>query len=304
MSTTAPTTPEPAAPTAAPAHGRPAVDRRRAADLALAGAIGALCGLYLDVEIVRVDAVWLRDAGAGLWIGGASGYCLNAAAAARDGAWARAARDAARGAIAGALGGAIGLLAGEALLGLLQGGLLGRASSWATLGLGIGAGLGLAGRSRQRLAFGVAGGGLGGLVGGFLFEAIRRRLGDRYDLGQGLGIVLLGAGLGLGLALVEQALRRAWVRVVRGRQEGRDYTLDRPISTLGLDERADVGLFGDATVARRHAEIVVEGRDYVLVNRDPLGRTAVNGQPVGARRVLVDGDAIDLGQTSLRFHRR
>lgn len=285
-------------------RGWRALDRRRAVDLALAGAIGALCGLYLDVETVRLDGVWARDACAGLWIGGAAGYALNAAAAARDGAWLRAARDAGRGAVAGAVGGAIGLPVGEVILGLLRGGLIGRAASWCVLGLGIGAGLGLAARSRQRVAFGVLGGAIGGLGGGFLFEAIRLRLGDRYDVGQGLGIVLLGGGLGLGLAAVEQAFRRAWVRVVRGRQEGRDYTLSGPRSALGLDERAEVGLFGDATVARRHAEIVVEGRDYVLVNLDPSYRTVVNGRPVLGRQVLADGDAIDLGQTSLRFRRR
>ena len=280
------------------------VDLRRAADLALAGAIGALFGLYLDVELVRVDGVWARDAWAGLAIGASSGYCLNAAAAARDGAWLRAAREAARGMIAGGLGGAIGLVVGEAVLGLLQGGLVGRAASWGILGCGIGAGLGLAARSRQRLAFGVIGGAIGGLGGGFLFEAIRLRLGERYDLGQGVGIVLLGGGLGLALALVEQGLRRAWVRVLGGRQEGREYSLTGTRSALGLDEQAEVGLFGDPTVARRHAEIVVEGRDYVLVDLDPRRRTTINGTAVVDRRVLRDGDTILLGQTPLRFRRR
>lgn len=280
------------------------IDARHAADCALAGAIGALIGLYLDVELVRADSVWLRDAGAGLWIGGASGYCLSGVAAARDGAWRRAARDAGRGAIAGALGGAIGLVVGEVVIGLIRGGLLGRAASWGILGCGIGSGLGLAGRSRQGFAFGIVGGSIGGTLGGLAFEVLRVRLGNRYDWGQGVGIVLLGAGLGLALALAEQALRRAWVRVVHGRQEGRDYTLTRSRSALGLDERAEVGLFGDPTVARRHAEIIVAGRDYVLVNLDPRNGTVVNGQAVLTRHVLRDGDMINLGQTSLRFRRR
>ena len=292
------------APTAPISGNTSSIDWQRAADLALAGAIGALFGLYLDVELVRAEAVWVRDAGAGLLIGGASGYCLNAAAAARDGAWLRAARDAGQGAIAGAIGGSVGLVVGEFVLGLFQGGLIGRSVSWGILGCGIGLGLGLAARSRQRLAFGVIGGSLGGLLGGFAFEALRLRMGDRYDLGQGVGIVLLGAGLGLALALVEQTLRRAWVRVVRGRQEGRDYSLTKARSALGLDEKAEVGLFGDPTVARQHAEIVVEGRDYVLVNLDTRNRTSVNGVKVATRQTLRDGDAIDLGQTSLRFRRR
>ena len=43
-----------------------------------------------------------------------------------------------------------------------------------------------------------------------------RRWAIGYDLGQGLGIAILGGGLGLFLALVEQALRRAWVQVLAG----------------------------------------------------------------------------------------
>ncbi len=291
-------------PVGEPARLPGSIDLQRAIDLSLAGAIGALIGLYLDVELVRAESVWVRDAGAGLWIGGASGYCLAAAAAARDGAWLRAARAAGRGAIAGALGGAIGLVVGEVVIGFFQGGLIGRAVSWGILGCGIGLGLGVVSRSRQGLIFGILGGSIGGTLGGFSFEAMRLGMGNRYDWGQGVGIVLLGSGLGLALSLVEQTLRRAWVRVVRGRQEGRDYTLTRPRSALGLDEKAEVGLFGDPTVARQHAEILVDGRDYVLVNLDPRNRTLVNGQAVATRQILRDGDAIDLGQTALRFRRR
>ena len=276
----------------------------QAYDLALAGAIGALCGLYLYVELVHAEAVWLRDALAGLAIGGTIGFFLNASGPSRDGAWLKMARDATWGALAGAVGGAAGLVAGEVVLGTFQGGLIGRAVSWAILGLGIGASQGLATRSRQRLAYGLIGGTLGGFLGGFLFEAMRTRMGDRYDLGQGIGIVMLGAGLGLSLALVEQVLRRAWVQVLRGRQEGRSYLLGSKVSALGLDERAEVGLFGDPTVSRRHAEIVVDGRDFVLQSLAPAGRTRVNGEVVATPRTLLDGDRIELGQTLLLFRRR
>ena len=53
-------------------------------------------------------------------------------------------------------------------------------------------------------------------------------LGNRYEMSQALGIVILGGGLGLFLALVEQALRRAWVQVQSGRQEGRDLPAGPP----------------------------------------------------------------------------
>lgn len=291
----------------APAVGTPrrgAVDARQAFDLALAGAVGALFGLYLYVELVHARSVYVRDALAGVAIGGTIGFFLNASGPFRDGAWLKLARAATWGALAGAAGGAAGLVLGEVVIGWFRGGLIGRSVSWAVLGLGIGLSQGLADRSRARLTYGLIGGGLGGAVGGYFFEALRLGLGNRYDLSQGLGIVILGAGLGVFLALVEQALRRSWVVVISGRQEGRAYLLSRPVSKLGLDERAEVGLFGDALIGRRHAEIERTGRGYVLRSVDPGRRTRVNGKPVTAEQALADGDRIELGQTVLVFRHR
>ena len=124
---------------------------RHAYDLALVGGLGALFGLYLYVELVKAESVYVRDALAGLLIGGSLGVFLNAYSPFRDGAWLKLAATVAWGAPAAALGGAIGLVAGEVVIGLLRGGLLGRALSWAVLGLGIGLGQGLADRSRRPL---------------------------------------------------------------------------------------------------------------------------------------------------------
>ena len=68
----------------------------------------------------------------------------------------------------------------------------------------------------------------------------------------------------------------------------------------------DVGLFGDATVARLHAEIeALPGGGFALRNHAPAGRTRVNGQAVAAEpRPLRDGDRINLGQTTLVFWSR
>lgn len=295
-------------------RARLAANLRQAYDLALAGALGAVLGLYLYTELAHTppdlaqsDALWwARNALAGLTIGGALGYTLNAIGPWRDRALVKLAHASAWGALAGAAGGAVGLLLGEYVLGGLKGGLLGRSLSWAVLGLGIGLSQGIAERSRQRLLFGLLGGGLGGLVGGLLFESFREGFRDAYDpsTAQGLGIVILGAGLGLALALVEQALRRAWVLVLQGRQEGRAYLLASGRSRLGLDEHAEVGLFGDRDIARQHAAIESTPAGYVLHNLDPKGRTKVNGQPVPASQPLHDGDRIELGNTALLFRRR
>src|SRR3954467_12625285 len=105
----------PAMPTSPPG-GRARPGMRRAYDLAIAGAIGAVFGLYFYVELVHTDSLRLRDALAGAVIGGAIGFLLNAAEAFRERAWRKLARTSSWGAIAGAAGGAIGLLVGEWVL--------------------------------------------------------------------------------------------------------------------------------------------------------------------------------------------
>jgi hypothetical protein len=254
--------------------------------------------------MVQAPSVYVRDALAGLLIGGSLGVFLNGYSPLRDGAWLKLARAVSWGAPAAALGGALGLVAGEFVIGLLRGGLLGRALSWSVLGLGIGFGQGLADRSRDRLVYGLLGGGLGGFIGGFLFEWLRVALAGRTELSQAVGVVILGAGLGLCLALVEQVLRRAWVQVLSGRQEGRIYLLAHPRCRLGLDERAEIGIFGDPAVARRHAEIESSPRGYVLHHLAPQASTRVNGAPIGDVHSLHDGDRIELGHTLLVFRQR
>jgi len=294
----------PSPPHAAPRFRAGGANLRHAYDLALTGGLGALFGLYLYVELVETQSVYVRDALAGLLIGGSLGAFLNAYDPIRDGAWLKTARAVAWGAPAAAVGGAIGLVAGELVIGLLRGGLLGRALSWAVLGLGIGLGQGLADRSRERLIYGLYGGGLGGFIGGFSFEWLRVALADRLDVSQAVGIVVLGAGLGLCLALVEQVLRRAWVQVQSGRQEGRIYLLAHPRCRLGLDEHAEIGIFGDPAVARRHAEIEATPSGYVLHHLATQALTRVNGAPVSDLHSLKDGDRIELGHTLLVFRQR
>ncbi len=253
-------------------------------------------GLYLYVELVQAESVYVRDALAGLIIGGSIGFFLSAWGPFRDGAWHKLARAVSWGVPAAALGGALGLVIGELVIGLFRGGLIGRAGSWSVLGLGQG----LADRSRQRLIFGLIGGGLGGCC----FEQLRVALGNRYDLGQALGIVILGGGLGLFLALVEQALRRAWVQVRSGRQEGRIYLLAHTRCRLGLDKRAEIGIFGDPDVARQHAEIEAIPQGCLFRHLAAQRPSRLNGKTVTGTEPLHDGDRLELGKTVLVFRQR
>ena len=95
--------------------------------------------------------------------------------------------------------------------------------------------------------------------------------------------MILGACIGSLSALVQGVLQPASLRVLRGWQEGREYPLDRAASLLGRDEHADVALFRDMKIEKKHAFVRREGSRYLLVNNGaPPEQTMVNGER-GAR---------------------
>jgi hypothetical protein len=167
---------------------------------------------------------------------------------------------------------------------------------------------GIAARSLGKLSYGTAGGALGGFVGGALFGLFYLRTLDQTgaaSLWGALGLVILGACIGSLSALVQGVLQPASLRVLRGWQEGREYPLDSAASLLGRDEHADVALFRDMKVEKKHALVRREGSRYLLVNNGaPPEQTLVNGQAVADRVELRDGDRIQLGNVVLRFQAR
>lgn len=252
----------------------------------------------------------------GALIGGAIGYFVVSVEALRDQSLVRFARLAAYGVLLGGLGGAAGMLVGDWVNYLLIGlfgdfllvTMLARGLGWSLLGAAIGASEGLAARSLGKFSYGTAGGLLGGFLGGVLFELFysvaRQELATTY-FWSALGLVILGACIGSLSALVQTVFQPASVRVVRGWQEGREYGLEKAASLLGRDEHADIALFRDMQVEKRHATIKRVGERYVLVNNGaPPGQTLVNDEPVADTRSLQDGDRIQLGNVLLRFQLR
>ena len=88
--------------------------------------------------------------------------------------------------------------------------------------------------------------------------------------------------------------------VLSGESVGRTYRLEHDETAIGRGEDAAVRL-RDEGVSRRHAKIVRVGDDVWLEDLKSVNGTRVNGEVV-ARRVLCDGDKIDLGgRTVLKF---
>jgi len=233
------------------------------------------------------------------------------------------------GAIAGVLLGWIGLTAGNYAYNLLGGEsssgsslfsfaqqVFARTIGWGLLGLGIGAGISLSTESVKRIRNGAIGGLIGGLVGGFVFDMVARAstvtqgamgAGQIYEAGgpsRAIGITCIGACTGLFVALVEELMKQAWVKVLAGRNEGKDFILSKPMNILGRDERADVPLFGDMAVGTQHTAIRAEkSRHYLIDAGTPTG-TLVNGQRVQGELLLRDGDMIQIGTHRILFREK
>lgn len=252
----------------------------------------------------------------GTIIGGLIGYFVVAVDAIRDQSLLRFARLASYGVVLGGLGGALGMYLGDLVnfyLQNLMGGwwgtaLLARGLGWSLLGIAIGASEGIAARSMRKLSYSMIGGALGGFLGGVVFElfctAAQSSLSTTY-LWSALGLVILGAAIGALSAFVQGVFQPACLRVLRGWQEGREYALDKPAVLLGRAEQADIAIFRDMKVQKRHAVIRREGENYVLVNQGaPASETRVNDTPVPSTKPLADGDRIQLGGVVMRFNLR
>ncbi len=291
---------------------------------ALGGLIGwALFGVFGDPNAGDATTLilWLNLLLGGAVIGGAIGYFVVSVEALRDRSLLRFVRLASYGVLLGALGGAVGLVLGEWVnYGLAKlfgagtslafvGAMFARGLGWMCLGAAVGVSEGVAARSLGKLSYGTLCGAIGGFVGGAFFGGVylaTRDLGVCASLWGAVGLVILGACIGSLSALVQGVFQPASVKVMRGWQEGREYPLEKLDNLLGRDEHADIALFRDMKVEKRHAVIKRVGAAYVLVNSgSPAEWTRVNEAPVAdSPHPLRDGDRIQLGNVVLRFQMR
>lgn len=175
-----------------------------------------------------------------------------------------------------------------------------RGLGWSLMGLGIGASIGLIKPEGKRILFCSLGGLAGGFVGGFLFNYITDIIPDDI-VARGVGIVIMGALIGVGVGLLEQFAKQAWLKVIRGEFEGKEYLVFAGTTSIGNNGKNTIVLFKDKLVGPHHCDIKLEGSKYILLDcGTPMG-TVVNGRKI-ARHVLRKGDSIAIGNSVLVFN--
>ena len=226
----------------------------------------------------------------------------------------------------GAVGGWVGLSLGQSVFGVIVGSgseevsspgrffvlLFARALGYALIGAIVGAAQGIVSRSALVARQGALGGLIGGFLGGSAFE-ILNGLDFPAPLSRLIALVAVGALAGFLIGVVQNLFKQAWVRVVLGKNEGKEYLIAKPITTVGRGELSDIGLYGDPEIAPTHIAIeslpaqnrhrlrfVGEGGKRGATYAPPL----VNGQPVANEMWLADGDTIQVGRRTLLFHEK
>jgi len=287
--------------------------RSRIAYLLYAGLLGgaAAGGLVSLLWLLAPDiqaTVVARDAFQGALIGACLGIYLGAVEGIANHELARALWGAAVFGLSGIAGGAIGVICGGTLFRGVAGFLvdifpaaahsevsLGLSLGWLILGASLGASSGLLIRSPKRAMHGLIGGAAGGALGGIAFHALYSR---QTPLAVCMGLALLGGAIGMGIALVEDLLVGLVIRVKKGRHEGREYPIYRPIATIGRDDRCDVCLSGCEGVSLFHARLKRDGSAIVIEDMSPEIGIYVNDVRK-KRAVVTDGDLIRVGSVLL-----
>ncbi len=187
--------------------------------------------------------------------------------------------------------------------------VIARALGWAFIGALAGTADGVRKWSGRVLCNGIIGGFIGGLFGGIAFEtSVYVLVGLRSPavVSRLLGFVITGAMIGLFIALVQQLLKEAWVRVVVGRNEFKEILVEKVETKIGRSELSDVPLYGDPNIAKNHAVLVAgDGGRFIL--RDISGGgvgVLVNGERITGETPVRNGDQIQIGSKTLVFHER
>lgn len=266
---------------------------------------------------LRPNQQWQQHV-VGMVFGGLVGALLGTAEGVALGSPAQTGRATLVGLLVGTVAGFVGLLLGQGFFGLLYrpasnplvfiGNVLARAVGWGFIGALAGTADGWRKASFRVGRNGFVGGLIGGLIGGTTFEIVPYLLvgwGRPGIVARLLGFVITGAAIGLFVALAQQLFKEAWVRVMVGKNEGKEYLVDKAETRIGRAELSDIPLFGDPAVARTHALLLARpDGGWVLRDSGSPGGTRINGEPVTRETAVRDNDRIEIGNRMLVFHER
>jgi hypothetical protein len=217
------------------------------------------------------------------------------------------------GAITGLAGGTLGFLSGQGILlsilaksgeeGTL---LLARLIGWIILGGAVGLSEGIRAKSGRKSLIGLAGGVLGGLIGGGSIELFQN-LFPGLLYARLLAFVLFGSLISLFYALLERRISPGVLRILNGSKRGKEYSLVQRKIRVGASAKQDIALTDYKDVQDEHALFRLKGDDLYLEPRqlkDDRGKKPlilINDTPLEGTELLKYEDVIQIGSAKLFF---
>ena len=173
-----------------------------------------------------------------------------------------------------------------------------RLVAWIILGLCIGGFASFVLPPSRRIVYQIVSGGIGGLIGGILFELSQLLMLDY--LGNFLGLVLIGMSILFSMALIETWFSKAYIRVLSGTNEGQIYFLDKDQFSIGYAPQSDIVLTGYAEICEKHARVFKQGQQCFLQNTQTGGQVLINYRLIH-QQAMKKGDIIKIGTALLQY---
>ena len=209
--------------------------------------------------------------------------------------------------ILGVIGGGLAIFLTEPIYNALGGGqsqqlgvqqVFARSIAWSFLGAFVAIAPGIIMKSWKKFFLGLAGGAIGGLIGGALFDIIcvifESDIPARF-----VNIVGLGVGAAVATVFLENVAKQGWLKVAAGIIMGKQFILYRNPTVIGSSPKCEIYLFKDPSVAPKHAAINNRNGDFIVTAIE--GATVlVNNAPTRQQK-LHSGDQIKVGNTVFIF---
>lgn len=170
---------------------------------------------------------------------------------------------------------------------------------WGLVGMFIGVSQGIGSGGGKRLSNGIVGGLIGGFVSGFLFDFFFL-LFSSAALSGFLAITIFGICIGIAIGTLQEMRKEAWLKALEGETAGKEYIIFNEKTTIGSSPQCDIVLINDPSVAKRHAEIMLEKNSYSIKTLQGSGSIRIGNQKLLNSR-LKNRDLITIGRYKLQF---
>lgn len=186
--------------------------------------------------------------------------------------------------------------------------IVARGIAWTLAGMTVGLGPGIALKSEQMVLNGFLGGMIGALIGGVLFDPINYLVsGGTFETGvevsRCIGLSIIGAGAGLMIGLVERVTKRAWLLMIEGPLQGKEFILFKDVTMMGSSPKCEIYLYKDEAVEPCHAKIEKIRDGYEILDNKTAVGLSVNGANL-TRKKLMTGDEIKIGKVRFVYSER